>query len=100
MFINNKPPPEYDNKLPLVNTRVITPKIKENITLSCNTIYRSYATDYKGNIPGEIKFLEPPPPPNDTEELDPNDPTVTPPPPPSGPGGGTPQGPGGGQPVL
>ena len=68
MFINKSPTyPE----IPLLNTKVKvrlsgTRDLNFDIKLSCNTIFRSYTIDYKGNIPGEIKIIEPPPPPNDT----------------------------------
>ena len=88
--------PPYD-KIPLVNARDIfnyssgflglgTTRI--NITISCDTVYQSYALDYKGNIPGEIDIDEPPPPPADRDYEGQG--TGTPPPPPPPPGDETP----------
>jgi len=102
--------------IPLVNARAKAPDGGDsyNLYLSCNTVYRSYIIDYKGNIPATTDIYtpggidEPPPLPNDTGDgdadldLPPGTPPPTPPPapgtpPPAPPPGGNP---GGEEPLL
>jgi len=68
-------------QIPLANTRTQGDGDNFWIILSCNTVYRSYALDYKGSVPGEIEIEEAPPPPNDSFDAD----DTTPPPPPGTP---------------
>lgn len=63
--------PLYPN-LPLVNGKKVYRNVT-NVSISCNIIYRSYALDYKGNLPGVNNLVEPPPEEREAEDEEPEE---------------------------